>query len=52
MKQIIALGERSNCKIGCDENTGEILIRTPCKNYRNAFSIKVPLMYPEKGDLR
>ena len=43
------MGEKYGVKFGCDEKTGEISIRAPCKKYRNVFSIKVPLLYPEQG---
>ena len=46
---MIAMGEKHGAKLGCDEKTGEISIRIPCKKYRNTFSIKVPLLYPEQG---
>ena len=49
MKQVVTMGEKHGVKFGCDEKTGEISIRAPCKKYRNVFSIKVPLMYPEQG---
>ena len=49
MKQIATLCESKGVKINCNEQSGEVAIGFTYKMYKQNFTLKVPLMYPEEG---